>query len=162
MWPSFHLLFFFVICPQVPSCLIVQMPRFGSKYKMFSHIIPSTELDITDLVYKGKEWTHWSEFTEGLIFKSAVCWGVESSSWISPPTASSSGMLHLRQPGSARVSAVSDGSQAAAREDQTVLWCVQRTGEPPGGPHSQVKTSHSPYLKVQSVKFGFVYDFYIG
>lgn len=38
---------------EVPSCLIVQMPRFGSKYKMFSHIIPSTELDITDLVYKA-------------------------------------------------------------------------------------------------------------
>ncbi|XP_033823243.1 ubiquitin carboxyl-terminal hydrolase CYLD [Periophthalmus magnuspinnatus] len=35
----------------MPSCLIVQMPRFGSKYKMFSHIIPSVELDITDLLY---------------------------------------------------------------------------------------------------------------
>lgn len=45
------------------------MPRFGSKYKMFSHIIPSTELDITDLVYKGKDWTHWLEvfFYEVLI-----------------------------------------------------------------------------------------------
>ncbi|XP_061584032.1 ubiquitin carboxyl-terminal hydrolase CYLD [Cololabis saira] len=37
----------------VPSCLIVQMPRFGNKYKMFSHIIPSTELDITDLLYNS-------------------------------------------------------------------------------------------------------------
>lgn len=37
--------------PQMPSCLMVQMPRFGNKYKMFSHIIPSTELDITDLLY---------------------------------------------------------------------------------------------------------------
>lgn len=45
----------FLICPQVPSCLMVQMPRFGNKYKMFSHIIPSTELDITDLLYKGKD-----------------------------------------------------------------------------------------------------------
>ncbi|XP_026203242.1 ubiquitin carboxyl-terminal hydrolase CYLD [Anabas testudineus] len=35
---------------EVPSCLMVQMPRFGNKYKMFSHIIPSTELDITDLL----------------------------------------------------------------------------------------------------------------
>ncbi|KAM6927621.1 ubiquitin carboxyl-terminal hydrolase CYLD [Xenentodon cancila] len=37
----------------IPSCLIVQMPRFGKKYKMFSHIIPSTELDITDLLYNS-------------------------------------------------------------------------------------------------------------
>lgn len=37
----------------VPSCLIVQMPRFGNKYKMFSHIIPSTELDVTDLLYSS-------------------------------------------------------------------------------------------------------------
>uniref|UniRef100_A0A8D3ARN5 ubiquitinyl hydrolase 1 n=1 Tax=Scophthalmus maximus TaxID=52904 RepID=A0A8D3ARN5_SCOMX len=38
---------------EMPSCLIVQMPRFGNKYKMFSHIIPSTELDITDLLYNS-------------------------------------------------------------------------------------------------------------
>lgn len=38
---------------EIPSCLIVQMPRFGNKYKMFSHIIPSTELDITDLLYNS-------------------------------------------------------------------------------------------------------------
>ncbi|XP_029908429.1 ubiquitin carboxyl-terminal hydrolase CYLD [Myripristis murdjan] len=38
---------------EVPSCLIVQMPRFGKKYKMFPHIIPSTELDITDLLYSS-------------------------------------------------------------------------------------------------------------
>uniref|UniRef100_A0A3P8UA25 ubiquitinyl hydrolase 1 n=1 Tax=Amphiprion percula TaxID=161767 RepID=A0A3P8UA25_AMPPE len=37
----------------MPSCLMVQMPRFGNKYKMFSHIIPSTELDITDLLYNS-------------------------------------------------------------------------------------------------------------
>ncbi|XP_037643010.1 ubiquitin carboxyl-terminal hydrolase CYLD [Sebastes umbrosus] len=37
----------------MPSCLIVQMPRFGNKYKMFSHIIPSTDLDITDLLYNS-------------------------------------------------------------------------------------------------------------
>ncbi|XP_034440581.1 ubiquitin carboxyl-terminal hydrolase CYLD [Hippoglossus hippoglossus] len=38
---------------EAPHCLIVQMPRFGNKYKMFSHIIPSTELDITDLLYNS-------------------------------------------------------------------------------------------------------------
>ncbi|XP_005915360.1 ubiquitin carboxyl-terminal hydrolase CYLD [Haplochromis burtoni] len=37
----------------MPSCLIVQMPRFGNKYKMFSHIIPSLKLDITDLLYNS-------------------------------------------------------------------------------------------------------------
>lgn len=39
--------FFF---PQIPSCFIIQMPRFGKEYKMFSKIIPSLELDITDLL----------------------------------------------------------------------------------------------------------------
>ncbi|XP_061730841.1 ubiquitin carboxyl-terminal hydrolase CYLD isoform X2 [Nerophis ophidion] len=38
---------------EMPSCLIVQMPRFGNKYKMFSHIIPSVELDITDLLHNS-------------------------------------------------------------------------------------------------------------
>ncbi|XP_034556475.1 ubiquitin carboxyl-terminal hydrolase CYLD [Notolabrus celidotus] len=38
---------------EIPSCLMVQMPRFGNKYKMFSHIIPSTELDITDLLFNS-------------------------------------------------------------------------------------------------------------
>lgn len=39
------------LCSQAPSCLMVQMPRFGNKYKMFSHIIPSTELDVTDVLH---------------------------------------------------------------------------------------------------------------
>ncbi|XP_054641812.1 ubiquitin carboxyl-terminal hydrolase CYLD isoform X3 [Dunckerocampus dactyliophorus] len=38
---------------EMPSCLIVQMPRFGNKYKMFSHIIPSMELDLTDLLHNS-------------------------------------------------------------------------------------------------------------
>ncbi|KAL0978605.1 hypothetical protein UPYG_G00172810 [Umbra pygmaea] len=38
---------------EIPSCLMVQMPRFGKKYKMFPHIIPSTEIDITDLLYNS-------------------------------------------------------------------------------------------------------------
>nr|XP_033770191.1 ubiquitin carboxyl-terminal hydrolase CYLD-like [Geotrypetes seraphini] len=37
---------------EIPSCLILQMPRFGKKFKMFPVILPSTELDITDLLYK--------------------------------------------------------------------------------------------------------------
>ncbi|KAM4622977.1 ubiquitin carboxyl-terminal hydrolase CYLD-like [Discoglossus pictus] len=36
---------------QVPSCLILQMPRFGKKFKMFPFIFPSLELDITTLLY---------------------------------------------------------------------------------------------------------------
>ncbi|KAG7275983.1 hypothetical protein CRUP_028540 [Coryphaenoides rupestris] len=36
---------------EAPSFLILQMPRFGKKYKMFPHIIPSTQLDLTDLLY---------------------------------------------------------------------------------------------------------------
>ncbi|KFQ20129.1 Ubiquitin carboxyl-terminal hydrolase CYLD, partial [Merops nubicus] len=35
---------------EIPSCFIIQMPRFGKDYKMFSKIIPSLELDITDLL----------------------------------------------------------------------------------------------------------------
>lgn len=35
---------------EVPSCFIIQMPRFGKSYKMFEKIIPSLELDITDLL----------------------------------------------------------------------------------------------------------------
>uniref|UniRef100_A0A667YKX0 Ubiquitin carboxyl-terminal hydrolase CYLD n=1 Tax=Myripristis murdjan TaxID=586833 RepID=A0A667YKX0_9TELE len=38
---------------EVPSCLILQMPRFGKKFKMFDKIIPSLELDITDLLSEG-------------------------------------------------------------------------------------------------------------
>ncbi|XP_029448043.1 ubiquitin carboxyl-terminal hydrolase CYLD-like [Rhinatrema bivittatum] len=36
---------------EIPSCFIIQMPRFGKEYKMFSKIIPSLELDITDLLF---------------------------------------------------------------------------------------------------------------
>lgn len=38
---------------EVPSCLILQMPRFGKKFKMFEKIVPSLELDITDLLGEG-------------------------------------------------------------------------------------------------------------
>ncbi|XP_026201963.1 ubiquitin carboxyl-terminal hydrolase CYLD [Anabas testudineus] len=40
---------------EVPSCLILQMPRFGKKFKMFDKIIPSLELDITDLLTEGPQ-----------------------------------------------------------------------------------------------------------
>uniref|UniRef100_A0A673H2B4 ubiquitinyl hydrolase 1 n=1 Tax=Sinocyclocheilus rhinocerous TaxID=307959 RepID=A0A673H2B4_9TELE len=40
---------------EIPSCLIIQMPRFGKKFKMFPKIIPSTELDITDILHSPKE-----------------------------------------------------------------------------------------------------------
>ncbi|XP_077315264.1 ubiquitin carboxyl-terminal hydrolase CYLD-like [Lithobates pipiens] len=36
---------------QVPSCLILQMPRFGKKFHMFPYIFPSLELDITNMLY---------------------------------------------------------------------------------------------------------------
>lgn len=39
---------------QAPPCLILQMPRFGKKFKMFEKIAPSLELDITDLLSEGK------------------------------------------------------------------------------------------------------------
>lgn len=38
---------------EVPSCLMLQMPRFGKDYKMYRRIIPSLELDITDILETG-------------------------------------------------------------------------------------------------------------
>ncbi|XP_033626326.1 uncharacterized protein LOC117289348 isoform X2 [Asterias rubens] len=35
---------------EVPSCLIVQMPRFGKEYKMYKRIVPSLQLDITNIL----------------------------------------------------------------------------------------------------------------
>ncbi|GAA6219596.1 ubiquitin carboxyl-terminal hydrolase CYLD-like [Lates japonicus] len=40
---------------EVPSCLILQMPRFGKKFKMFDKIVPSLELDISDLLSEGPQ-----------------------------------------------------------------------------------------------------------
>ncbi|XP_063056862.1 ubiquitin carboxyl-terminal hydrolase CYLD isoform X2 [Engraulis encrasicolus] len=40
---------------EVPSCLILQMPRFGKNFKMFQKIIPSLELDITALISEGPQ-----------------------------------------------------------------------------------------------------------
>ncbi|XP_067128573.1 ubiquitin carboxyl-terminal hydrolase CYLD isoform X2 [Centruroides vittatus] len=35
---------------EVPSCLLIQMPRFGKQFKMYPRIIPSLYLDITDVL----------------------------------------------------------------------------------------------------------------
>ena len=35
---------------EVPSCLIIQMPRFGKTYKMYPRILPSQLLDVTDVI----------------------------------------------------------------------------------------------------------------
>lgn len=35
---------------EVPSCLILQMPRFGKNYKMYPRILPSQLLDVTDVI----------------------------------------------------------------------------------------------------------------
>lgn len=47
-----------VIALQVPSCFILQMPRFGKNFKMFEKIVPSLELDITDLLSEGSKLQH--------------------------------------------------------------------------------------------------------
>lgn len=35
---------------KVPSCFIIQMPRFGKSFKMYSKIHPSLLLDVTDII----------------------------------------------------------------------------------------------------------------
>ncbi|XP_071448470.1 ubiquitin carboxyl-terminal hydrolase CYLD isoform X1 [Hetaerina americana] len=35
---------------EVPSCLIVQMPRFGKSFKVYPRILPSQLLDVTDII----------------------------------------------------------------------------------------------------------------
>lgn len=35
---------------EIPPCLLLNMPRFGSQYKMYSRIMPSLRLDITDVL----------------------------------------------------------------------------------------------------------------
>lgn len=39
---------------EVPPCLIIQMPRFGKSYKMYSRILPSQLLDVTDVIEDGQ------------------------------------------------------------------------------------------------------------
>ena len=40
---------------QVPPTLIIQMPRFGKSYKMYPYVLPSSLLDITDVLENCKE-----------------------------------------------------------------------------------------------------------
>lgn len=49
---------------EVPSCLIIQMPRFGKNYKMYSRILPSPVLDVTDIIEDCKiiSQVHSSQF----------------------------------------------------------------------------------------------------
>lgn len=39
---------------EVPSCLIIQMPRFGKSFKMYPRILPSQLLDVTDIIENCK------------------------------------------------------------------------------------------------------------
>ncbi|XP_022777778.1 ubiquitin carboxyl-terminal hydrolase CYLD-like [Stylophora pistillata] len=39
-----------LILSEVPSCLVLQMPRFGKRYKMYDMILPNLELDVTHIV----------------------------------------------------------------------------------------------------------------
>ncbi|KAH8257699.1 hypothetical protein KR038_006975 [Drosophila bunnanda] len=39
---------------EVPSCFIIQMPRFGKNFKMYPRILPSQVLDVTDIIENCK------------------------------------------------------------------------------------------------------------
>lgn len=55
----YHLQIFCCFHFQRPPCLILQMPRFGKDYKMYRRIVPSLELDITDVLQNGNySWYH--------------------------------------------------------------------------------------------------------
>ncbi|XP_077191450.1 ubiquitin carboxyl-terminal hydrolase CYLD-like [Paroedura picta] len=40
---------------EIPSCLILQMPRFGKEFKTFPSVYPSLELDLTSLVEQAPQ-----------------------------------------------------------------------------------------------------------
>lgn len=44
---------------EVPSCLIIQMPRFGKNFKMYPRILPSQVLDVTDVIEGCKNSYHF-------------------------------------------------------------------------------------------------------
>lgn len=54
-------IFFFF---KAPSCLIIQMPRFGKDFKLFKKIFPSLELNITDLLEDSKYKIFWFVFQQ--------------------------------------------------------------------------------------------------
>lgn len=55
---------------EIPPCLLLQMPRFGRQYKMYSRIMPSLKLDITDVLeavprtcgHRGKDCDNLARF----------------------------------------------------------------------------------------------------
>lgn len=44
---------------EVPSCLIIQMPRFGKDYKLYPRILPSLVLDVTHIIEDCKREGKW-------------------------------------------------------------------------------------------------------
>ena len=55
---------------QVPSKLLIQVPRHGKKYQSFQKIIPDIQLDIsevTDSVHTGNNWSEFDLF--GMVLK---------------------------------------------------------------------------------------------
>ena len=44
----------YLLLLQVPACLILQMPRFGKEFKVYNRIVPSLQLDITDVIDHGE------------------------------------------------------------------------------------------------------------
>lgn len=44
---------------EVPSCLIIQMPRFGKDYKLYPRILPSLVLDVTHIIEDCKREGEW-------------------------------------------------------------------------------------------------------
>lgn len=123
------------------------MPRFGSKYKMFSHIIPSTELDITDLVYKGKELKHWFDFNKYWLPSCRVMVRNLSSYRQLLGNVSSVGAWPSTNVCSVwRIADFSRGGSNSIVMCATHRWASR-------GPRSWVATSHSADLKIQCVKF---------
>lgn len=53
---------------EVPSCLIIQMPRFGKNYKMYPRILPSQVLDVTDIIEDCKFYDLMSRLHGLLVF----------------------------------------------------------------------------------------------
>ncbi|XP_055593353.1 ubiquitin carboxyl-terminal hydrolase CYLD [Uranotaenia lowii] len=44
---------------EVPSCLIIQMPRFGKNFKMYPRILPSQILEVTDIIEDSPRQCSW-------------------------------------------------------------------------------------------------------
>jgi ubiquitin carboxyl-terminal hydrolase CYLD len=62
---------------EVPSCLIIQMPRFGKSFKMYPRILPSQVLDITDIIEDCRSMhTTFKFFTNLTFFSSSSVYGL--------------------------------------------------------------------------------------